>query len=126
MENRVYENDYVSLQFRNGILFATYKVSTIDLTIAKIATAYRQQVTGGRKIFAVADISCVKHVDKSTRSFFASEEAGRDLIALAVIISNPVTRTMGNFFLKFHHPEYPFRFFTEMEHATAWIQEFAD
>ncbi len=33
---------------------------------------------------------------------------------------------MGNFFLKFHQPEYPFRFFTSQEQATLWIKEFVD
>ena len=126
MENQVFENDYVSLQFHNGILYAKYKVSIIDLPTAKIATAFRREVTGGKKIPAVADISRVKHVDKSTRTFFASVEAGEDLTALAVILSNPVTRMMGNFFLKFHQPEYPFRFFTNLEQAMAWIEEVAD
>ncbi|MEQ9438628.1 MAG: hypothetical protein RIG62_06250 [Cyclobacteriaceae bacterium] len=126
MEKRVFENDYVSFQFHNGILYGKYKVSTIDLATAKIATAFRREITGGKKIPAVADISCVKHVDKSTRSFFSSEEAGEDLLALAVILSNPVTRMMGNFFLKFYQPEYPFRFFTNLEQATIWIEEFTD
>nr|WKN36832.1 hypothetical protein K4G66_31185 [Tunicatimonas sp. TK19036] len=126
MEKRVFENDYVSFHFDNGILYGKYKVSTIDLATAKIATDFRKEITGGVKVPAVADISCVKHVDKSTRTYFSSVEAGKDLIALAIILSNPVTRMIGNFFLKFHRPEYPFRFFTDLEQATLWIEEFTE
>lgn len=123
MENQVFENDFVILQLREGILYAKYKVETIDLATAKIATSFRVESMQGKKLPVIADISCVKHVDKSTRAYFASKEAGIDITALAVILSNPVTRMMGNFFLKFHQPEYPFRFFTNTTQATLWIRD---
>ncbi|WKN42004.1 DUF7793 family protein [Tunicatimonas pelagia] len=124
MENQIYENDFVSLQFLNQVLYAKYKVPIIDVTIARNATAYRMQVTGGRKIPAIVDISSVKHVDKEARTFFSSLEAGKDLLALAVILNNPVTRMMGNFFVKFYRPEYPFMFFTNLAEASKWIEDF--
>lgn len=126
MENKVYENEHVAFQFRDGVLYGKYKSPTIDLDIAKNATEFRREITGGQKIAAIADISLVKHVDKATRTYFSTSEAGKDLIALAVILSNPVTRMMGNFFIKFYQPEYPFKFFTNLDEATQWIAEFAD
>lgn len=126
MENNLYENEYVAFEFRNGVLYGKYKSPTIDLTIAKNATAFRRKITGGEKIPAVADISLVKHVDKATRTYFSSSEAGKDLLALAVILSNPVTRMMGNFFIKFYQPEYPFKFFTNSSEAMQWIEEFTN
>ncbi|MEM9672080.1 MAG: hypothetical protein AAF992_05765 [Bacteroidota bacterium] len=124
MENNFYENDFVSLEFRDKILYAKYKVSTIDLNAAKNATKFRMSITNGKKVPAIVDISSVKHVDKATRIFFSSSEAGRDLLALAVILSNPVTRMMGNFFIKFYQPEYPFKFFTSLNEAVEWIEDF--
>ena len=126
MENQIYENDFISIQFRNGVLYGKYKVDVIDLPVAESATDYRMKVTGGKKIASIVDISAVKHVDKEARTFFSSLRAGQDLLALAVILNNPVTRMMGNFFVKFYHPEYPFRFFTNLEEAGAWIKEFTD
>ena len=126
MKKETYENEYISFQFYNGILYGKYKTSTITLDIARSATDFRREITGGKKIPAIADISIVKHVDKDTRTFFSSLEAGEDLLALAVILHNPVTRMMGNFFVKFYRPEYPFKFFTNLEEATEWIQEYAE
>jgi len=126
MENQIYENDFVSLQLRNGVLYGKYKVNVINLAIAQDATIFRMQITGGKKIPAIADISSVKHVDKEARIFFSSKEAGKDLLALAVVLNNPVTRMMGNFFVKFYRPEYPFRFFTNSTEATEWIVSFTD
>lgn len=126
MENQIYENDIISIQFRNGVLCGKYKVAVIDLSVAEGATDYRKKITGGRKIASIVDISSVKHVDKEARTFFSSSEAGQDLLALAVILNNPVTRMMGNFFVKFYHPVYPFRFFTNFEEADAWIRGFTE
>ncbi|MEM8965336.1 MAG: hypothetical protein AAGE93_02890 [Bacteroidota bacterium] len=126
MKEQIYENEYITFQFHNGVLHGKYKTPTITLDIAKSATDFRREITRGKKIPAIADISSVKHVDKATRTFFSSSEAGGDLTALAVILNNPVTRMMGNFFVKFYRPEYPFKFFTNLTEATEWIEEFAD
>ncbi|WP_277479370.1 hypothetical protein [Catalinimonas alkaloidigena] len=115
-----YDNDVVEFEIEDGILFGKYKVSKIDLMAAKKATFFRKQITQGRKLPSIANISLVKEVPKETREYF-SQEAGDDLCALAVIISNPVTRIMGNFFLKFHQPKYPFKLFKDTSSAKKWI-----
>lgn len=119
------ENDIVLFELRNDILYGRYKISNLDLATAKAATAFRMQITQGKRMPAMADISNVKNIDKATRQYFSSPQAGEDLSALAVIINNPVTRTIGNFFLKFHKPEYPCRLFTSIDEASLWIKQFA-
>ena len=118
-----FQNDIVEFDIQEGILFGKYKVSKIDLESAKKATVFRKQITEGKKLPSIANISLVKEVTKETREFF-SDEAGDDLSALAVIVSNPVTRMLGNFFLKFHKPKYPFRFFSDDTSAKQWITDF--
>lgn len=124
MENPSFENDSVLFELKDGILYGYYKVPEIDLTTAQEATIMRQKVIGDRIVPSIADISVVKRVPKETREFFSSPQAGEDLSALAVVVSNPVTRTMGNFFLKFHQPKYPFKLFTSLDEATSWISQF--
>lgn len=125
MENQSFENDFISFELRDGILFGRYKVTRLDLKAAESATEFRIEVMKGEKTPAVADISTIKHVDKASFRFLSSPRAGEGLSALGIIISNPVTRMVGNFFVKFHQPEYPFRFFTNVEEATEWIKKFA-
>ncbi len=124
MENPSFENEAVLFELREGILYGQYKVAEIDLATAKEATLIRQKVIGDRTVPSIADISMVKRVPKETREYFSSSQAGEDLSAIAVVISNPVTRTMGNFFLKFHQPKYPFKLFTNLDEATVWIKQF--
>lgn len=110
MNTLKYQNDVVEFDIVDGILFGRYKVSRIDLDAAQKATTFRKEITQGMKYPSIAYISTVKEVTKESREYFSSD-AGDDLLALAVIVNNPVTRIMGNFFLKFHQPKYPFRFF---------------
>ena len=124
MENNKFENEHIIFELRDGILYGRYKVKELDLEIAQSATAFRKEVLQGRKLPAVADISTIKHVSKEGRQFISSPQAGEDMTALAVILNNPVTRMMGNFFMKFNQPEYPFRFFSNIEEATLWIKKF--
>lgn len=123
MEKLSFENDVVSFDLKDGILYGKYKVLEIDIQTARAATLFRQEITAGRKLPAIADISMVKQVTKETRAFFSSAQAGEDLLALALVVNNPVTRTMGNFFLKFHQPQYPFRLFTSLDEANTWIKK---
>ena len=124
MENPNFENDSVLFKLENGIFYGRYKVEEIDLDTAQEATRIRQQMVGSRSTPCIADISVVKRVPRETREFFSSPPAGRDLAALAIVINNPVTRTIGNFFLKFHQPEYPCKMFTDIDEATGWIGQF--
>lgn len=123
MEMLSFENDVISFELKEGILYGRYKVMQIDLETAMFATSFRHQITAGRKFPSIADLSMVKRVTKDARSFFSSDQAGEDLLALALVVNNPVTRTMVNFFLKFHQPPYPFRLFSNLEEAAIWINK---
>ncbi len=123
MKNYNFQNDIVQFDIQEGILFGTYKVSRIDLEAAKKATYFRKQITLGKKFPSIADVSSVKEVTIESREYF-SGEAGDDLSALAVIVSNPVTKMLANFFLKFHHPKYPFKFFSDTSSAVLWISDY--
>lgn len=118
-----FENEFLCFEFRDGILFGRYKVNKMDLEMARAGTAYRIKVMQGKKVPAVADISSIKHIDKDAREFITSSEGGKDLAALAVVIKNPVNRILSSFLMKFNPPEYPFRFFNNVEEATQWIKE---
>lgn len=123
MEVQHFENEYVSFELRDGILFGRYKVTKLNLAIAQSGTAFRIEVMEGKKVPAVADISVIKEIDKDARQFISSPEAGKDLSALAIIIKNPVSRIIWNFQVKFNPPEYLLRFFSNEEEAIQWIKK---
>lgn len=124
MENPSFESEALLLEIKEGTLYAHYKVAEINLAIAEEATRMRQNVVGDQIIPCIADISLVKRITKEARIFFSSAQAGDGLSAIAVVINNPVTRTIGNFFLKFHQPEYPCKMFTDLSEADQWASQF--
>jgi hypothetical protein len=118
----VSENKIISLKVEDNILLGTYLVGKVDLEVAQDATAFRKQVCGGQVYPGLVDISLVKEVTKEARKYFSSQEAGEGMSALAVVIDNPVSKMMANFFLRFNRPSYPFRFFSNYQEAKTWLK----
>ncbi|MFP4094217.1 MAG: hypothetical protein ACLFUB_07005 [Cyclobacteriaceae bacterium] len=116
-------NEIISFHLEDGILHGTYLVQKINLGAAINATSFKKEITMGKPYPALADISRVKDMSKEARAFF-SQDAGEDLLALAVIVNNPVTRMLTNFFLQFNKPVYPFRIFTDRKEAICWLKKY--
>jgi hypothetical protein len=125
MAEEIHNNGIVTFHIRDGIVFGNYIVEKVELEDAVSATEFRKTITGNRAYPAYADLSGVKEVSREARSYF-SKEAGEDLKAIALIIRNPVTRMMANFFMKFNQPHYPIRFFTSDQDAVKWLKQFVD
>ncbi len=125
MTTEKYENDFLRVEIRDGILYGTYLVESLDLEGAIAATEFRKKISGERVFPALVDVSSFKQVSREARSYFA-KEAGEDMKAIAVLVKNPVTRMMVNFFMKFNSPGYPIRFFTAKHEANTWLSQFVD
>lgn len=125
MSREYHRNEVVEFWIENGILFGRYLSDKVELKDAELATRFRKEITGNKAYPAYADLSNVKEVSREARSYF-SNEAGEDLKAIALIINNPVTRMMVNFFMKFNQPSYPIRFFTNENEGVKWLKQFVD
>jgi hypothetical protein len=125
MVTKEFHNDVISIQIKDGILFGEYLVDKVDLEGATLATNFRKEITQNEAYPAFVDVSLVKEVSREARSFFA-QEAGEDLKAIAVVVRNPVTRMMVNFFMKFNQPGYPIKFFTKDQEALEWLQQYVE
>lgn len=125
MVTKEFHNDVISFQIKDGILFGEYLVEKVDLDAATKATLFRKDVANGRAFPAFADLSKVKDVSREARTYF-SQEAGEDVKAIALLINNPVTRMMANFFVKFNMPSYPLKFFTNKREAVQWLVQFTE
>ena len=54
----------------------------------------------------------------------SSLEATKYLTAAALIIANPVSRIIGNFFMGLNKTAFPFQLFTNQEEALKWLKSF--
>jgi hypothetical protein len=72
----------------------------------------------------VVDISNIKTVSKESRDIYSSEEMGKTISAAALIVSNPVSRILGNFYMGISKTRMPVRMFARTEEAKNWLKEF--
>jgi hypothetical protein len=68
----------------------------------------------------------LKSFDRAARKYFAGEEAGQTVRALAIITGSPVSRILGNFYLGINRPQTPCRLFTAEDEALEWLKEYLE
>jgi hypothetical protein len=72
----------------------------------------------------IVDISNVKTVSKGSRDIYSSSETAEILSAAALIVSNPVSRIMGNFYMGINKTIMPVRMFPTTRDAKNWLKDF--
>jgi hypothetical protein len=69
----------------------------------------------------LADIRTLRGVSLGVRTHMSSERAGRYLARVALVADNPLTRTIGNFFMRLNRPPFPLRIFDGEGEALRWL-----
>lgn len=88
-------------------------------TIAAVAA-----IANGQPRACMLDIRGGISVGPGVRELYFSPEGGRDLSALAVLVTSVMARTTSNVILALVRPLHPIRMFTDEERAVAWLQPF--
>jgi len=82
-------------------------------------------VAGGRAPVLV-DLRALKSQSPEARAVLAGPAAARVSRAVALLIGSPLSRVLGNFYLRVNRPETPTRLFSSEEEARAWLAAVAD
>jgi len=73
-------------------------------------------------------IADIRHVtggaDRSAREYYVSSESARLKTGMAMLVSSPMQRMLGNIFFRINKPPYPSRMFSNEEDAIHWLQGF--
>ena len=77
----------------------------------------------GRKLRALVDARGVAATDRGTRQLAAGPAIAAVTRRMAVLVGDPLSRTLGNFFLRVARPAYPTRIFTDEAAARRWLAE---
>lgn len=72
----------------------------------------------------LVDIRNIRSVERKARAYYSSKEATKYLTAAALLIGNPVSRIIGNFYLGLNKTAFPFRLFTRQEEAIVWLKSY--
>ncbi|MDO9184639.1 MAG: hypothetical protein Q7W13_01410 [Bacteroidia bacterium] len=126
MKNLLLENDEVRIESEDGILFAIWKSSFIDLNIAQQAIVYRLEATRYIPYPTIINIRSVKSINKPARDFLASEKGSEGIIAAAMLIDSSLGRILGNFFIQINKPLKPTKIFTNEIKAKKWLAKYVN
>ena len=111
---------------QDGILYQDYPYGTeikLEDSLEELKI-YRTAFCNGIKRPIIVDISNIKSVSKESRDIYSSEEMGDIISAAALIVSNPVSRILGNFYMGISKTKMPVRMFATSKDAKNWLKDF--
>lgn len=79
----------------------------------------------GTKRLLMVDMRVPYRTGPGVREYYATEEAGRNVAALAMVTPSRTTRIIGNFFLGLNNPGYPCKMFNDDRSAARWLLQHA-
>ncbi len=109
----------------DGIISQDYR-NNIDLTIEDSLSemgAYKELCQGKKRPVSI-NIQNIKTVQRESRQFYSGEEPARYVAVAALIIGNPVSRIMANFFMGINKTFMPVKLFTDQEEAVKWLSDY--
>lgn len=95
-------------------------VMTIEEAVFSTKTTNELQEFKAHPLFC--DLSNVVKMTKECREHFSGKEHGETFTASALLVTNPISKIIGNFFLGLNKPIKPTRLFTNKEKAIEWLK----
>ena len=110
-----------------GILHTHIKPNIkIELHHAKLGVEAMQNVSGGKIRPVLVDVRHSRGTTPEARAYYAGEGGATVTKACAMLIGSPLSRMIGNFFLGFNKPRFPFRLFNDEQKAIYWLKQFLE
>lgn len=118
----MFEITNAKIWLENNIIFCKYADKTdIDLEIAKQCVKGRLKISNGKSYPTMIYLTGVKSVNKAARAYL-SDEGIQLMTAGAFIVSSPLTKMLGNVFVKINQPKVPAKLFTDEKSAAEWLR----
>ena len=112
---------------QNGIIIQSYYENT-ELTLEDAKADFKSypSLCDGFKLPVLIEMENIKSVEREARAYYSSKEATNYITAAALLITNPVNRIIGNFYMGMNKTIFPLRLFTEKEKAIGWLKKYSD
>ncbi len=109
---------------QDGILCIDCLPNTI-MTIeeGKASTQMGRELIDGKPRPLLCDLTNVVKMTRECRQYFAGSEHATILTKSALIVTSPISRIIGNFFLMANKPIKPIRLFSNKEDALIWLNK---
>ena len=121
-ENK-FENAYIKIREEEGILYCEFADNLeVTLEVAKVCVAARIGFSKEKSYPALIYMKGIKSVTKEAREYMAKEGV-QLLTAGALVISSPLSKVIGNLFLRINKPPIPTQIFTNEKEAKKWLKK---
>ena len=119
-----FESPHVTMWFEGGVLCCSYAVDLhLTLEVAKSVVEARIFLSKGKPYPLLIDMTGLNGTTGAARKYMAT--MGSTLVtAGALITSSPVSKAIGNLFLRIDLPPVPTRLFTNEQKARVWLKQY--
>jgi len=80
----------------------------------------------GKGLPVLVDFKNLKSQDRGARTYFAGKETAEAVTACAILISSPLSRVIGNFYMGLNKPVAPTKLFTSESDAIEWLKAYLE
>ncbi|MEO7734103.1 MAG: hypothetical protein ABIY55_24280 [Kofleriaceae bacterium] len=95
-----------------------------DVTLADahaVVTAIGLQCARGRRP-ALIDFTGLRGMERAARNYFAGPQTAKYQTVAALVVTSPLARAVGNFFMGLNRPMIPTRMFPDTASALVWLR----
>jgi hypothetical protein len=111
----------------DGIVWAVAPPGAEDtLENARASLEEIRKACGGKPRPVLVDIRGIRSATLEARRFWGSEALVGVVSAAALLISSPVSRVLGNFYIGLHRAQVPIRMFAGEAEAVEWLRGFVE
>lgn len=87
------------------------------------STKISAELVNGMPLPLLCDLTNVSRMTRECRNHFAGEEHAATFSKAALIVTSPISRVIGNFFLGLNRPKKPTRLFNNRIDAIKWLMD---
>lgn len=119
------ENEKIKFTLRDDNILHTecFPNSIMTLEDGLESTRISAEMVNYQPLPLLCDLKNVVKMTQECRKHFAGAEHAKTFSKCALIIPNPLSKMIGNFFLGLNKPLKPTRLFTSMEKGIEWLKE---
>lgn len=116
--------DFVTWMGNDGICRTKVKKGAdIDLVSAIENTKAVDSFYIGKHYPIIIDSSDIHSMSREARKHFSTNGRVTSINSMAIVVSSPISKVIGNFFLGLNKPEVPARLFNNEKEALVWLKE---
>lgn len=113
------EENIVHVKYEKGSKLGLSDAESVYFGIANLSKGLQVKLV-------IADITGIKSFNKGFRDYYDDKRLSSLAEAVATIVGSPLSKTLGNLYLKLNKPIFPIQLFTHESEAINWLQNYRE